>query len=97
MSALTSTALNIPTAATNNAIKTGKGTLVSVTINTQVASGTVTIYDGLTTAGTKIATITLPASLLGDGPLTVPYNCGFQTGLTVVTTGTNMDTTVVYR
>lgn len=94
---LGATALNIPTAATNNAIKTGAGVLRKVFINTQVASGSVTIYDALTATGTKIATITLPASLLGDGPLEVDYDCAFSTGLTVVTVGSNMDTTVTYQ
>lgn len=89
--------LNIPTAATNAAIKSGPGTLHTVTLNTQVASATVTIYDSLTATGTKIATITTPASVLTSGPITVPYDIAFQTGLTVVTVGTNADVTVTYK
>lgn len=89
--------LNIPTAATNNAIKTGPGVLHKVVMNFPVASGTVTIYDSLTATGTKIATITLPASLVSDGPLDPTYDVAFSTGLTVVTTGSNMDTTVTYQ
>lgn len=91
------TGLNIPTAATNNAIKSGAGVLRKVVINSPVASGTVTIYDSLTATGTKIATVTLPASLLSDGPIEVGYNAAFSTGLTVVTVGSNMDTTVTYQ
>lgn len=91
------TAVNIPTAASVTAIKTGAGVLRKVIINAPVASGTVTIYDSLTATGTKLATITLPASLLSDGPLEADYNCAFVTGLTVVTTGSNMDTTVTYQ
>lgn len=89
--------LNIPTAATQNAIKSGAGTLHNFTINTQVASATATLYDALTATGTKIGTITLPASLVGDGPITVPYDIAFAVGLTIVTVGTNFDCTVSYK
>lgn len=91
------TALNIPTAATNNAIKTGAGVLRKIIVNTPVASGTVTVYDSLTATGTKLATVTFPASLVSDGMAEADYNVAFTTGLTVVTTGSNMDTTVTYQ
>lgn len=91
------TALNIPTAASNAAIKTGAGVFRKLIINTPIAAGTVTVYDSLTATGTKIATVTLPATLISDGMVEADYNCAFSTGLTVVTTGSNMDTTITYQ
>lgn len=70
------------------------GFLHSVIINTPIASGTVTIYDNTAASGTKIATITLPATLLNEGPQFALYDVNFYTGLTIVTTGTNIDVTV---
>nr|AKH47756.1 pol-like polyprotein [uncultured marine virus] len=88
--------LNIPTAATNNAIVAGSGVLHTIVVNFPVASATITVYDALTATGTKIATITLPATLLNQGPMYVNFDCIFAVGLTIVTTGTNFDITVNY-
>jgi hypothetical protein len=54
------------------------------------------MYDNTAGSGTKIGTITLPATLLSDGPREASYDLRFSTGLTIVTTGTS-DVTVVYR
>lgn len=77
---------NITTTATT-AVKSGAGFLHSVTINTPVASSVITLFDNTAPSGTKIGTITLPATLLTEGPYTALYDVVFNTGLTV-TTGT---------
>lgn len=86
--------LNIAGAATT-LVKTGAGTLLSIVINKPVALGVITIYDSLTAANTKIATITNPAALLQQ-QLSLPYNLKFTTGLTVVTSAAD-DITVIYK
>lgn len=74
------------------------GFLDSVIINTPVANGVVTVYDNPSAAsGKKVATITLPATLISDGPIPVPYKAILQSGLTVVLSGANMDITVTGR
>ena len=50
--------------ATTTAVKSGAGTLHSITVNKAVASGVITVYDNTAGSGTKIATITNPATLL---------------------------------
>ncbi len=80
-------------AAGTTTIKSGPGVLVSVTINNKGGGGhTVTLYDNTTGAGAKIATID------GTGnQVTLFYNIGFTTGLTVVTAGgTAADITVAF-
>lgn len=84
------------TTATTTTIKSGSGFLHTLTINTTVASGVITIYDNTAGSGTKIATITNPLTLLQMGPLTATYDLAFSTGLTIVTTGAQ-DITVTYR
>lgn len=86
---------NITTATTTTS-KSGKGFLHSVTINTFVASATITIFDNTAASGSKIATITLPSTITSLGPITLMYNVAFSTGLTVVTSGAT-DITVAYR
>lgn len=63
-------------------VKTIPGRLHSVTVNTKGATSTATIYDSLAGSGTKIATIDTTANVG-----TLVYDCLFNTGLTVVTTG----------
>ena len=41
-------------------IKTGEGALYRVTFNSATAGSVVTLYDGVSTGGTVIATITAP-------------------------------------
>ena len=84
---------NIAAAATT-VVKTGRGVLKKIIINKLVASGVITIYDNTAASGTKIATITSPATLLVN-QLTLDYGIVFQTGLTVVTSAAD-DLTVVY-
>ncbi len=75
-------------------VKSGAGTLRSVTINTKgTIASTVTIYDNTAGSGTKIGTID---SLTLSGQFA--FDVAFATGLTVVTTGTAApDITVAYR
>jgi hypothetical protein len=84
------------TSATTVTVKSGKGFLHTLTLNSYVASATVTIYDNAAGSGTKIATITLPSTITGLAPQTITYDLAFTTGLTVVTSGAT-DITVTYR
>lgn len=76
---------NIRTAATT-VVKAGSGFLHSITLNTPVASGVITVYDNASGAGATIATITLPATLIA-GAQTFVYDCQFNNGLTIITNG----------
>ena len=62
-------------------VKSGAGTLNTITINTSAALETITwtVYDNTSAAGTKIATIYVPESW----PNTLQYNVSFTTGLTI--------------
>ena len=78
---------------TGQLIKTGEGKLYSVTINTPTAAGVITLYDGLSTSGVVIATITVPTS---PTPITLNYNIFFATGLYVVIATQTEDITITY-
>ncbi len=78
-------------------VKSGAGLLHALTINTPVATSVITIYDNTAASGTKIATITLPGTLLQEGPYTATYNVSFSTGLTIVTGTASSDITASYR
>lgn len=80
---------------TTTVAKTGMGILQRIVINKPLATGVITIYDNTSAAGTKIGTITFPATLLSDGPYTIEYGVGFGTGLTVVTSAAT-DITIVW-
>ena len=80
--------------ATTTTVKTGFGKLENIVINKPVANGVITVYDNTAGSGTKIATITLPATLTQDA-ITLTYNTAFGTGLTVVTSAAT-DITVTY-
>jgi hypothetical protein len=69
-------------------IKTGAGFLGSIIMNTPVASGTITVYDGIDNTGAVIAIITNPGTLVAEGPVGAFYGIGFMTGLYIVITGT---------
>lgn len=87
--------LNIASAATTVVCAKG-GILHSVTINKAVASGTITMYDNATAgSGTKIGTITFPATLLANQDCLI-YDVNFSNGLTIVTAEAN-DITVSFR
>lgn len=85
--------LNIAGAATT-LVKSGPGLFKRLVINKAVLSGVITIYDSLSASGTKIATITNPATLLANQNV-LEYGCGFGIGLTVVTSAAD-DITVIY-
>ena len=86
--------LNIVAAApTTTVVKSGLGVLRCITFNKPVATGVVTVYDNTSAAGTKIATITIPASPL---PVTLIFDARFDTGLTIVTETAAQDLTVSY-
>ncbi len=74
-------------------IRTGRGILHNVNINTKgAASNVITVYDGIDANGTKIATID---STVTYGPLN--FDVTFSTGLTIViATGTAADITVAW-
>ena len=85
------------TTATTTTIKSGAGVLHSLCINKTVASATVTIYDNTAASGSKIGTITLPATLLQEGGTGCDvFDVGFAIGLTIVTVGAQ-DITVSWR
>lgn len=88
---------------TTTTVKTGYGTLHSMTINNtaliSVANLTLTVYDNTAASGTKIGTWTVPFGLTSALPFTIPVNARFNTGLTVVTSGPTVaaDITVSFR
>lgn len=84
------------TSTTTTVVKSGAGVLHSLVINTPVANSVITIYDNTDGSGTAIATITLPATLLSDGPKVALYDVVFNTGLTIVTATGASNITVSY-
>lgn len=87
------TYLNITGQATT-VVKSGNGFLYSIVLNNPVATETITMYDNTAGSGTKIGTITIPAT---PQPVAIMYNANFLTGLTIVTATASSDITVVYR
>jgi hypothetical protein len=81
------------TAAGTTTVKAGPGVLNRIILNNPVAAATVTLWDSLTAAGTKIGTITVPAS---PQLVALSYNVAFNLGLTIVITGAP-DITVSYK
>lgn len=80
--------------ATTTVCRSGKGFLSKIVVNTAVANGVITVYDNTAASGTKIATITMPATLL-QNHFTLDFGkVMFNTGLTVVTSAAT-DITVV--
>ncbi len=75
-------------------VKSGEGALYSITFNKPVATSVLTVYDGSDTNGTKIATITIPASPM---PVTLTYNAFFASGLFVVMATADMDITITFK
>lgn len=53
------------------------------------------LYDSTGAIIGPFATITLPSTITGVVPFTLPYNVAFSTGLTIVTSGAT-DITVSY-
>lgn len=79
-------------APTTTVVKSGPGVLAAIVINTPAATGTITIYDNTAASGTVIALITMVAGQA----VSLQYNVGFTTGLTIVTATAAGDITVVY-
>lgn len=74
-------------------ISTSNGVLHNITLNNPTATEVITIYDGISTGGTKIATITVPSSPM---PTTLTYDVNFVVGLTIVTATATSDITVSF-
>lgn len=85
---------NIAAQTSGTLLKSGEGALYSITFNKPVATAVITIYDGLSTGGTKIGTITIPANPM---PVTLTYNAFFATGLFIVVATADTDFTIVYK
>lgn len=83
------------TTGTTTLVKTGKGVLHVVGLNTYVASATIKFYDGIT-AVNIFATMTLPSTITGVTPDALEFDLPFTNGLTIVTSGAT-DITVVYK
>jgi len=79
------------TTQTTTTVYSGRADLISVVVNTGAASAVATVYDSLSGAGTKVATI--DASAVN----TFFYGVRCHSGLTVVTSGGNADVTVCYE
>lgn len=85
---------NITAAApTTTVIRATPGILHTITFNKPTATAVVTVYDNTAASGTKIGTITIPASPM---PVTLTYDARFETGLTIVTETAASDITVTY-
>jgi hypothetical protein len=82
------------TGQTTTVLRAGPGSLHTITFNTPVATEVVTIWDNTSAAGTKIGTITVPAS---PQPVTLVYDVSFGKGLTVQTATASSDITVSFR
>jgi hypothetical protein len=85
---------NLTATTTGTQIETGTGVLYSLTFNKPVATSVVTLYDGTSTGGTVIGTITIPAN---PQPSTIFYNVEFTTGLFVVVATAASDITISYK
>ncbi len=81
---------------TTTVVKSGAGILAAIIINKPLASGVIKIDDATSDTTPVIGTITLPATLLQDGPKVGIYNIAFNVGLTIVTSGATQDITVVW-
>lgn len=84
------------TTGTTTVVKAAPGLLSEININTPVAGETITVYDNTAASGTKIATITIPATITSLSPVTLEFNVSCGTGITVVTSST-ADITVSWR
>jgi hypothetical protein len=83
------------TTQTTTLVKTGTGLFKRIVFGKPLAAGVVTICDGIDAGGTKIATITFPATLLND-VTEMDFDYNFQVGLCIVTSGATQDITVMY-
>jgi hypothetical protein len=73
-------------------VKSGAGVFSGITVNTAGLTSSATFYDGTSTGGTKLATISTLAQV------SLNYNIAFVTGLFVVLAGgTAADVTISYQ
>lgn len=85
-------------------VKSGAGLLRAISINNNTTGGTVTVYDNTAGSGTKIMTLTVGSPSGGllsasgaPGPINLTaLDIRFNTGLTVVTAGSNSNNVTVY-
>lgn len=82
------------TAAATTVCKVGSGVLHSVTLNNVAIASVINVYDNIAGSGTLIGTYTQGAAAL-VAPVSLILDARFNTGLTIVTTGTN-DITVTF-
>ena|SRR3990167_3501983 len=82
-------------APTTTVVRSKPGRLVRVVVNKAVASSVITIYDNASAAsGTKIGTITMPATLL-HSHFVFDYGVPVANGIVVVTATGASDITIV--
>lgn len=81
------------TTQTTTVVKTGTGILKRIVFNGPTATGVITLYDNTSADGTKIGTITTPAT---PQPQELDFDVAFTNGLTVVTATANQDLTICY-
>lgn len=84
---------NIATA-TTTVVSSVPCVLYRIVKNKKILSGVTTIYDSTDASGTKVGTITEPATLLNN-QIELNYGVNCSTGLTIVTSAAE-DITVVY-
>ena len=75
-------------------LRTGNGLLHTICLNKPTATETIAIYDGVSSAGTLIGTITIQSSPQAGCLL---YDVSYGAGLTIVTATASSDITVSYR
>ena len=75
-------------------VKTGQGFLHMIDF-TATASGVITIYDGIDASGTKLRTITTPATVL-QNEVNKQLDISFSVGLCIVTSVATQDILVSY-
>ena len=79
---------------TGTLLKTGKGTLLGISVNTPASGATITVYDGIDNTGTVIGIYPATAA----GMVALPsYGVAFVTGLYVVTAVGAANVTVYYQ
>lgn len=84
------------TGAGTHVLKYSAGTLQRVVINTSISAGstTITMYDNTSASGSVIASVVFQSNAQ---PVCLEYHIPFNTGLTIVTTASGWDFTVVYE
>ena len=74
------------TTGTTTLVRTGPGVLHSVVVNKPVASATITICDAITNTN-AFAILTCSSTATDLRPFTMIYDCTFNTGLSITTSG----------